>query len=60
MLEKLLQGDWLVLSEVGNPWSQGGKGEYEEDCIDSEGRGGGHGLLFLGFWGNEEGPGART
>ena len=49
-----------MLSEVGNPCSWGGHGECEEDCIDSGGRGGGHSLLFLGFWGNEEGPGART
>ena len=58
MLAELLQGEGLVLSEVENPCSLGGQGECEEDCVDTGGRGGGHGLLILRGLGNEEGLGA--
>ena len=51
MLAELLQGEGLELSEVGNPYSRGGQGECEEDCLDSGGRGGGHSLLLLGVFG---------
>ena len=51
LVAELLQGEGLGLSEVGNPCSRGGRGECEEDCVDSGGRGGGHGLLLLGVFG---------
>ena len=60
MLAELLHGEGLVLSEVGNPCSQGKQGECEEDCVDSGGRGGGYGLLLLRGLGKERGAGAWT
>ena len=51
LVAELLQGEGLGLSEVGNPCSRGGRGECEEDGVDSGGRGGGHGLLLLGVFG---------
>ena len=50
LLAELLQCEGLVLSELENPCSQGGQGECE-DCVDSGGREGGHGLLLLGVFG---------
>ena len=49
-----------MLSEVENPCSQGGRGECAEDCVDSGGRGGGHGLLLLGGLDMEGCAGAWT
>ena len=45
---------------VETPCSWGGRGECEEVCVDSSGRGGGHSLLLLGGLGKEEGAGAGT
>ena len=49
-----------MLSEVENPCSQGGRGECAEDCVDSGGRGGGHGLLLVGGLDKEGCAGAWT
>ena len=51
LVAELLQGEGLELSEVGNPYSRGGQGECEADCVDSGERGGGHALLLLGGFG---------